>query len=396
MPVSRSKSAIARFSPMVLLGSSLVGASPVLAQAPTPIPAEAPIPPEAPARTERSPDEPTPIASTRSSGTIGTRLVPSSNPLRASGRIEGTPSPGLQVTLDGSSSAGGRMWYRWLQTQGPIVKIDDPTKAEAHFIVPAEATLLGFVLVVGNASGVDARSFLIEVEDPERDADARVLKADAGDDQSAKVGRKVVLNGVRSEPRGKLRFRWIQAGGPKVTLRATDGPTASFVPENPGTYQFALVVSTTGGALSEASTVKVTVGGSARASADGPSMAIDELARVSLASIEGGARYSDDLSRVFDVVADRIDSYRNFSEATAEMTRRLDAVVPREKERRAVWIEQLFTPLMAKFVAGMKVEGLDLTQPEGQGKPLTKVQRARLAEQFRYTAAGLRATKTLR
>ncbi len=383
--MSRSLSVIARLVPTFLLGTS-----PLLAQGPTPIAAEAP------ARPERSPDEPTPIASTRSSGTIGTRLVPSSNPLRASARIEGTPSPGLQMTLDGSSSAGGRMWYRWLQTQGPLVKIDDPTKAEAHFTVPADASLLGFVLVVGNASGVNARSFLIEVEDPEREADALALKADAGDDQSAKVGRKVVLNGVRSEPKGKLRFRWIQAGGPKVALLATDGPTASFVPETPGTYKFALVVATSGGALSEASTVTVKVGGAARGSEDAQAMAIDELARVSLASIEGGTRYSDDLSRVFDVVADRIDTYKNFSEATAEMTRRLDAVVPREKDRRAVWIEQLFTPLMARFVAGMKAEGLDLTQPESQGKPLTKIQRARLAEQFRYTAAGLRATRTLR
>ncbi len=382
--MSRFPSAIARLAPMVLLG-----ASPVFAQAPTPIAAEAP------ARPDRS-DEPTPIASTRSSGTITARSVPSLNPLRASGRVDGTPSPGLQMTLDGSSSAGGRMWYRWLQTQGPIVKIDDPTKAEAHFIVPADATLLGFVLVVGNATGVDARSFLIEVEDPDREADGQALKADAGDDQTARVGRKVVLNGVRSEPRGKLRFRWVQAGGPRVALQAGDGPTASFVPEAPGTYRFALVVATTGGALSEASTVSVKVGGATRSEDESQAMAIDELARVSLASIEGGARFSDDLSRVFDVVADRIDTYRSFSEASAEMTRRLDAVVPREKDRRAVWIEQLFTPLMAKLAAGMKSEGLDLTQPESQGKPLTKVQRTRLAEQFRYTAAGLRATRTLR
>jgi hypothetical protein len=288
------------------------------------------------------------------------------------------------------------MWYRWLQTQGPKVAIDDVTVPEAHFTVPSDASMLGFVLVVGNASGVDAKALTLEVEDPERDATDLALKADAGDDQTARVGRKIVLNGVRSEPRGKIRYRWVQAGGPKVGLRAGEGPTASFTPTAPGMYQFALVVATTGGVMSEASTVTVTVGGTLRAAADGPSMAIDELARVSLSSIEGGSRYADDLSKAFDTVADGINSFRTFGEAIGETTKRLDSVVPREKERRAVWIEQLFSPLMAKLVAGLKDDGLDLAQPGAQAKPMTRDQKTRLAEQFRYAAAGLRASKTMR
>jgi hypothetical protein len=344
----------------------------------------------------RSTDEPTPIASTRSNETVNSRLPASANTVRASARLDGTPSPGLRMTLDGAGSSGGRIWYRWLQTQGPKVVIDDPTMPEAHFTVPADASTLGFVLVIGNASGVDARALTIEVEDPERDATELGLKADAGDNQSSKVGRKVILNGVRSEPRGKIRYRWVQAGGPKVALKSGDGPSASFVPPSPGTYQFALVVSTTAGVMSEPSTVTVTVGGTVRASADAPSMAIDELARVSLSSIEGGPRYADELSRTFDAVADGIGTFRNFAEAIAETTKRLDAVVPRDKERRAIWIEQLFTPLMAKVVAGLKDDGLDITQPGGQVKVMTRDQKDRLAEQFRYAAAGLRASKTLR
>jgi hypothetical protein len=300
------------------------------------------------------------------------------------------------VTLDASGSTGGRVWYRWLQTQGPSVEIDGSSRAQARFTVPADASTLGFVLVIGNATGVDAKAVTIETEDPERDADAKGFKADAGDDQSAKVGRRVVLNGIRSEPRGKLRFRWVQSGGPKVVLRTNDGPTAWFVPSVPGTYQFALIVATSLGELSEASTVTINVGGTLRASADAPEMAIDELARVSLASIVGGSKYADDLSKAFDTVADGIDTFKTFAEAINETTRRLDAVVPRDKQRRAVWIDQLFSPLMAKVAAGMKAEGIDLTEPGAQVKPLTKDQKARLAEQFRYTAAGLRASKTLR
>ena len=78
------------------------------------------------------------------------------------------------------------------------------------------------------------------------------------------------------------------------------------------------------------------------------------------------------------------------------MTRRLDAIVPRDKERRAVWVDQLFNPLMTQVIAGLKGEGLDLTQPEAPAKPMTRTQKARLAEQLRYTAAGLRASRTLR
>jgi len=392
--VPRSRSAVAsvaiRLAPIALVGLSWAGPSPT-ARA------------QAPARPARSFDEPTPIASTRPTGPSGTVDARTGSVLRAAARWDGIASPGLKVTLDGSASSGGKVWYRWIQTQGPRVAIDDPMKAEAHFTVPADAASLGFVLVVGDPTGVDARAVTIEVDDPERDSDAQVLKADAGDDQAARVGRKVVLNGIRSAPRGKIRFRWIQAGGPRVALQAGDGPTSSFLPTVPGTYRFALVVATTGGILSEASMVTVNVAGagsaSGRASAGPPGaaeMAIDELARVSVASIEGGTRYADDLSRAFDAVADRMDKFKSYDEANAEMTRRLDAVVPRDKGRRAVWIEQFFSPLMAKVVAGMRPEGLDLTQADAPAKPMTRAQRARLAEQYRFTAAGLRASRALR
>ena len=51
---------------------------------------------------------------------------------------------------------------------------------------------------------------------------------------------------------------------------------------------------------------------------------------------------------------------------------------------------------MAKVVAAMKDDGLDLTQPGAQARPLTRDQKTRLAEQFRYAAAGLRASKSMR
>ena len=354
-------------------------------------------PAQSSARPARGSDEPTPIASNRS-GETTTARIPASTlaPILASPRLEGIPSPGLRVTLDATSSSGGRMWYRWLQTQGPKVTIEGPTSAEAAFTVPPDATTLGFVLVVGNASGVDAKALTVEVDDPEREADEQSLKADAGDEQAARVGRRVVLNATRSEPKGKVRYRWVQAGGPKATLKANDSAMASFVPGSPGTYQFALVVSTPSGVMSDPSVVSINVGGNGRASADASTMAIDELARASLVTIEGGAGYADSLAKAFDASADAVDSVRTFAEIISETTRRLDSVVPREPERRAIWIEQLFAPLMAKVAAVMKGDGLDLTKEGAQTKPLSRSQRAKLAEQLRYAAAGLRASKTLR
>src|SRR4051794_2403880 len=94
-----------RFAPIVLLGSSVAL-----------VRAQAPIPPERPS------DEPPPIvATTRPIGPSPTRTLAPAGALKAVARTEGTPSPGLRVTLDGSGSSGGRLWYRWLQTQGPTV-----------------------------------------------------------------------------------------------------------------------------------------------------------------------------------------------------------------------------------------------------------------------------------
>ena len=339
------------------------------------------------------------IASTARGGRSAPSLIAPPAAVRASIRVEGIPSPGLRCKLDGTGSSGGKLWYRWLQTEGPKVALEGPNAPEVQFTVPMDARKLGFVLVVGDATGIDARSIQVEVEDPERDSDEATLKADAGDDQSSKVGRRVVLNGLRSEPRGKIKYRWIQTGGPKVTLKASDAVTCSFTPLAPGTYQFALVVGSNAGMIAEADQVAITVTGSARTSAepaDVSGMAIDELARTSLAAIDGGPRLSDDLARAFDGVADRINAFKSYQDAIGEMTRRLDAVVPRDKDRRAVWVDRLFAPIMEKLVAGMRLEGLDITKPEGQTKELSKPERSRLAEQLRFAAAGFRASKAVR
>ena len=319
---------------------------------------------------------------------------------KAIARSIGTAAPGLKVRLDGSSSSGGKVWYRWVQTSGPRVSILGADQPSAQFVVPNEATEIGFVLVVGNAAGIDARPLTVAVESTEFEVEALPLKADAGADLVATSGQKVVLDGARSEPRGQVKFRWVQTNGPKTVELIAYGTSCSFVPEQTGTYQFALLVVTANNLVSEADSVSVQVryakARSVESATDRPPLALDELARTALASIPGGPSHSADISRTFDGVADRVDSFKTYLEVATELTRRLDAVIPREPSRRVQWVNGLLKPWNRRLIEISRENGLDLEQAGGQTKPLTKAQRARLADQFRMTAAGLRAGLTLR
>jgi hypothetical protein len=225
------------------------------------------------------------------------------------------------------------------------------------------------------------------------------LKADAGDDQLAVVGRQVTLNGVRSTPRGKVGFRWIQVGGPKVLLKIEDRYIYTFVPHVAGTYRFVLVVAQ-GSEISEPSPVSVTAvatpPAAANATSTGPEPGaepepLEAWMGQALATIDGGPLAAGRLAEAFDEVAGRVSLYRSYADAFSEMSRRLDAIVPEDPARRASWLDRLFVPLSGRLVAAMLERGLDLRKPEGQGAPWTDGQRDRLAELLRAMAAGCRA-----
>ncbi len=334
------------------------------------------------------------------SGLVDVRNLATSNGPRSVPRFEGTAAPGLKLTLNGAGSTGGRVWYRWIQTQGPQVAITNSEKVEATIIVPDETATLGFVLVVGNSAGVDARALVIEVEDLNRSAEEADLHADAGIDQTVGVGRRVVLDGKASEPRGRVRYRWVQTSGPKTTIQSTAGTTCSFVPEAAGDYQFVLLVLGTTGLVSEPAVVTVhaisSKNGRSGLAALSPDMATDELTRQAVAAIPGGANFAPGLTQALEAVADQIDSFKTYLEAATELTRRFDAVVPRDADRRDQWVNSFFKPWTARVAEAMKPTRIDLTLPEDQTKPLTKPQKARLADQFRLTGAGLRATTQIR
>lgn len=322
-----------------------------------------------------------------------------SEPPKANPRIEGIASPGLKVTLDGRKSTGDKLRYRWLQTLGPKAEIDDPTAPIVTFTVPESTGPLGFLLMVGNASGLDLAPVMIPVEGRAKGTVAAPeLTADAGDDQVGYfLGRQLTLNGIRSEPRGTLGYRWLQVGGPPVMLKLQDGYTFSFVPQEPGLYRFALVVAS-GGIISEPDTVEITVLSqlppAALAGIRIPErLSTEDLARSLLASLPDGAALSQKLCEAFEAVHERTDLYGSYADLFNELSRRIEKLLPQDPAQRSLWLQRLCFPLTQRLVEQLRLEGLDVTQARAQTEPLTEAQKKRLAGELGAMAAGLKKVR---
>jgi hypothetical protein len=317
--------------------------------------------------------------------------VPQANP-----RFEGTPTPGQRVTLRAPSALAEQARVRWQQIRGTAVRLDHPTEVNASFTVPETDDPLGFLLVVANDRGIDSAEISVPVQSGARSAVPRRPRAVAGDDQVGLVGREITLNGMRSEPRGQLAYRWIQTAGPTIRLKIEDGYVYSFVPTVPGHYRFALVVAANA-EISEPDEVSVTVGSGTRGLAGrGDAAAAEpaptqELARIGLKALKPGAEVAEPLARAFEDTADRMDLYENYADTFAEMSRRLEPILPDDAAQRNRWNHRLFEPLSVRIVEVMRSEGLDLRSPESQTVPLSAGQRAILADQFRLIAEGLRS-----
>jgi hypothetical protein len=295
-----------------------------------------------------------------------------------------------------------------VQIQGSRVELGNPTRPQVAFTVPDNATSMTFLLIVLNREGLDCATVTVPVPMDVVSPTDPSLRANAGDDQLGFVGRQITLNGIRSEPRGKIGYRWIQVAGPAVPIKIIEGRTYTFVPPVPGLYRFALVVAS-GSDISEPDLVDVTVCANAKlvessqpvASANPDpataSSSLEDLAKSLLSSIEDGPAHADGLATCFAAVADRMELYHTYAEAFSEMSRRLESVIPADSPSRpfarSYWNEHLFAPLSSRLILGLMPEGLNLARPEGQVAPLSSAQKKRLAELLHGMAAGFRATK---
>ena len=209
--------------------------------------------------------------------------------------------------------------------------------------------------------------------------------ADAGDDQLAVVGRQVTVYGGRSEPQGRLGYRWVQVAGPKIRLKLENGPFFSFVPTAPGIYRLALLVAA-GSQVSEPDEVTLTVGAVASAvpgagvqetspGVPGQEDTLDQVARRALSLVQPRQEVVDDLANSFEDIATRMDLYESYTSMFQELSQRLEAIIPAQSARRKLWLERVFSPLTQGLIPLMQAEGLDLSRPEGQTVPLTSPQR---------------------
>ena len=312
---------------------------------------------------------------------------------------EGTASPGLRVVLNWLGSKAGDLKFQWKQIDGPQVALEGATTPTAWFIMPPGGASLRFVLVAINSAGVDLGTVtIIPSGKTAKGPEVLMPRADAGDDQIGVVGRQITLNGVRSEPRGQISYRWIQIAGAPVRLAIEDQYIFSFVPETPGLYRFALVVGHDGD-VSLPDFVDVTVKGSDLVSSQpaesGAATAsrtrlIAAVAHSGLASIDGGPALAPELVKAFESIADRTSLYGTFSELYSEMSRRLDSLIPPDEVRRRAWIDRFFAPLTSRLTAEMSLLGVDLLTKEGRSSPLSPAQQQKLAELFREIADGVR------
>jgi hypothetical protein len=151
---------------------------------------------------------------------------------------------GLPVELTALTTMdedGDMLEYRWTQTSGPWVGLDDPILGTVSF-TPRVAGDYTFALraddglALGPASNI---SFTVE-ENPNQGPIAH-----AGEDQEGFTDNAISLDGSLSEDADGdlLTYAWSQKEGP-VTVAISDADTVnpSFVGYFPGTYAFELIV----------------------------------------------------------------------------------------------------------------------------------------------------------
>jgi hypothetical protein len=327
-------------------------------------------------------------------------------------RTERPAVPGSRITLRPDPPVKPGSHYLWVQTRGPAVDAGEWTGPELRLRVPRGADALGFLLVVADDRGIRTARVDVPIAPPassEAGPTGPALEAgdpvaEAGEDRAGLVGRAITLDGSASRPRLGLAYRWVQVGGPEVRSPVEAGPSFSFVPGAEGVYRFALVVAHRG-RISPPDHVTVTVGvppglrsaagpGSPGAAPLPGDVELEAVVGTAWARLEGAPSLADPLAEVFSTAAFRMDLYSSYADAYSELSRRLDAILPRDPIRRAHWGAALFQPLTRVVVARLLPSGIDLRTAAGRSTPLTDSQKGELKDQFERIARIIRAARS--
>ena len=241
--------------------------------------------------------------------------------------------------------------------------------------------------------------------------DKEELKANAGDDVLAFVGRKATLNGGQSQPAGRVGVRWIQVSGPAVQEAFEQGPNLVVIPPAAGVYQFLLVVAE-GGRISEPDSVTLTAVDhpqdqmnqqvkpvqppqfqSVEATAATPGTSRDLMVKLAGKALQGvphSAGMGGALSELFGDIAQRMSLYSNYAEAQQEISRRISALLEAESADMGAWNQKVFEPLTSALGLWVRPAGLELTDSAQWSAPLGPVARQALADGLAAFSEGFR------
>ena len=99
---------------------------------------------------------------------------------------------------------------------------------------------------------------------------------------------------------------------------------------------------------------------------------------------------------VFKAISDRVSLYPSFDYLTSELSRNLDAIIPRDPQSRLVWAQGIFIPLSRTLELELLAVGLDLRWPEAHQRTLTEKQKERLQRVFLTFAQEFRSGSSAR
>lgn len=145
----------------------------------------------------------------------------------------------LTATVKAGEPAPGNLLYQWTQVSGPTVSLAGPTGLAASFVPKTTGTYeFEFKATTAQApvvSNTDRTVVHVLADAP------KPFGVDAGSIQVAPTGVSVKLQGsLQGSDTSNVNVRWVQTGGPGVTLFGQNTLQAEFLPTQAGEYQFEL------------------------------------------------------------------------------------------------------------------------------------------------------------
>jgi len=194
-----------------------------------------------------------------------------------------TVTLGATVTLSGTASdpEEDALTLTWSQVENGVPAVTLAGSGATRTFTPPAVGVYLFAFTARDAGGrstVDTVAINVVAAQPGN----RPPTAEAGPDQTIRVGRAVTLSGSGSDPEGRpLTYSWQQVAGPAATL-AGSGATRTFTPSAAGSYSFSLLVTDEGGLSASDSVTVVAEANSPPVANAGPDQAVEAGSVVTL------------------------------------------------------------------------------------------------------------------